>query len=277
MQTVRVRLIPYSRCSGNENMAADEYLLASFEMRRMPVLRIYGWDPPAISLGRYQGSGCVNIEACRRDGVSVVRRITGGGAIFHDHEVTYSLACSRDFIDEKRLSVSESFEKLNRFIIEMYRGLGLTADYARDAAPRPVIGPPAAFCFSGNEDYDIIIGGRKIGGNAQRRKGEIIFQHGSIPLSIDNGRILRYFNMSIGSMNFTSLDEAAGREVPEAEAVTRLAESFMKSLGCDLDREELGEDERRGIRSIMEKKYARDEWNLEGRWEEDEGHKAGMA
>jgi lipoyl(octanoyl) transferase len=277
MRPVRARLVPYGRFSGDENMAADEYLLTSFERWRVPVLRLYGWDPPAISLGRYQGAGCVNIEACRRDGVSVVRRITGGGAIFHDREITYSIACGSGFLDEKRHSVAESFEKLNRFIIDMYRGLGLEAAYARDAAPRPVIGPPPAFCFSGNEDYDIIIGGRKIGGNAQRRKGEVIFQHGSIPLSIDTGRITRYFNTSIGSMNFTSLNEAAGRDVPEAEAVSRLAESFMKCLGCELESQDLGEDDLMEIRSIIEKKYARDEWNLEGRWKEDEGHQAGMA
>jgi lipoate-protein ligase A len=92
--SIEALLIPYARLSGYENMAVDEYLIRLHESAGAPLFRVYGWGTPAISLGRYQKPDCLDLEACARDGIEVVRRITGGGAIFHDDEVTYSFVCS---------------------------------------------------------------------------------------------------------------------------------------------------------------------------------------
>src|SRR4030067_1527656 len=93
MRPVRVRLICPAGRVGPENMAVDENLMHCHLRALRPVLRTYAWDPPAISIGRYQTTDRIYYEACRKDGVPVVRRITGGGAIFHDSEVTYSFVC----------------------------------------------------------------------------------------------------------------------------------------------------------------------------------------
>ena len=135
-------------------MAADEYLISWHRRTGVPVMRMYAWGPPAISLGRYQPIDSVNLEACRAGGVDVVRRITGGGAIFHDREVTYSLVCAGDDLDDTPWDVPESFEIMNRFLIVFYRWLGFHAVYAKDTSLKNISGSRAAFCFSSNEKYD---------------------------------------------------------------------------------------------------------------------------
>jgi lipoate-protein ligase A len=182
MQPLTARFVPYGIRGGQENMAIDEYLLLRHGHAGVPVLRLYGWNPPAISLGRYQGIECLDRDACLGDGVTVVRRITGGGAIFHDHELTYSVLWPAGNPDTHE-SNAGSFKKINAFIMETYRSLGINPVYAKDAGRES---PPGRldFCFSGNEDYDILIEGRKIGGNAQRRVRGALLQH-AVPVVCD--------------------------------------------------------------------------------------------
>ena len=165
-------------------MAIDEALLRSFDPESsLPVLRLYGWNPPALSLGRFQNAAEVlDLERCRADGVAVVRRVTGGGVIYHADELTYSLVCAPYQIPPAS-SVKDSFRVLTGFLLAFYRTLGLDAAYAVDAVPEGTrLGERTAFCFAGRESFDILADGRKIGGNAQRRLKGVIFQHGSIPL-----------------------------------------------------------------------------------------------
>jgi lipoyl(octanoyl) transferase len=277
MQPVTARLIPFARLNGFENMATDEYLISWHERHRRPVLRIYGWGPPAISLGRYQRIECLKHDTCRTDVVDIVRRITGGGAIYHHNEVTYSFICDAGSVGESLHSVKESFSSINRFIIEMYRMMGLAAVYAKTAPGQRVTGHRADFCYSGNEEYDIIIHGIKIGGNAQRRKGNIIFQHGSIPLQIDTDRICAYFNTSIDTQNFTCLDDISGRSNTTADVADALLQAFKKTTGWRLEEEEIGAAEQEEIDAIMNEKYLRASWNNEGKADEYEFSQAGMA
>lgn len=277
MQPVKVRLVTCAPRNGHENMAIDEYLHAWHVRNRRPFLRIYAWSPPSITLGRYQPASCLDIGACRANGVSVVRRVTGGGAIYHDREITYSLACGEKDIDGRPLSVLESFEMMNRIIIRLYRMMGLPAQFAKDLTVRRAVSPRADFCFSGNEEFDIIINGKKIGGNAQRRAGGSIFQHGSIPLDVDERRIRACFAIPIDFRNFTSLDRAAGHTNSEDRVIARLRDAFVLSTGWNLETEDLSEGELDEIREIMEKRYLNESWNLEGRAEKDEAETASMA
>jgi lipoate-protein ligase A len=165
-------------------MAQDEALLACFDPdRSRPILRLYGWSPPAISLGRFQtAEEVLDLSRCKAAGIPVVRRITGGGAIYHAEELTYSLVCTPDQIPAAA-SVKESFRTLTRFICRFYELLGLDVSYAVDHFPPGTkLGERTPFCFAGRETYDILVRGKKIGGNAQRRLKNVIFQHGSIPL-----------------------------------------------------------------------------------------------
>ena len=179
---------------GLQNMEEDRGLFESFVPERdLPVFRFYRWSPPAISLGRFQAAEKVlDLARCREDNLAVVRRITGGGAILHDDELTYSLVCSREDIGGG--NVKESYRRLCAFILEAYRSLGLNAAFARDAGlPRSVLGEKNPVCFAGLELFDVTVDGRKIGGNAQRRRRGVIFQHGSIPLRLNPERSRRYF------------------------------------------------------------------------------------
>ena len=178
------RFIDTGELSGPFNMAVDEALLARFDPdRSRPLFRLYGWSPPAISLGRFQNPvEVLNLAKCAAAGVPVVRRITGGGVIYHAEELTYALVCTPRQLPAAA-TVKESFRALTRFLCRFYELLGLDARHAVDCSPKGTgFGERTPFCFAGTETYDILVRGRKIGGNAQRRQKQVIFQHGSIPL-----------------------------------------------------------------------------------------------
>ncbi|MGB7630634.1 MAG: lipoate--protein ligase family protein, partial [Candidatus Deferrimicrobium sp.] len=178
------RLIDTGPLDGASNMAIDEALLDNFDPgKSTPVLRLYGWSPPALSLGRFQDAGEVlDLDRCRADGVSVVQRITGGGVIYHAEELTYAIVCAPHHLPGET-TIKESYRFLTGFLLSFYRELGLPAAYAAEVPEDTSrLGKRTPFCFAGRESYDILIDGRKIGGNAQRRLRRAVFQHGSIPL-----------------------------------------------------------------------------------------------
>jgi lipoate-protein ligase A len=179
------RLIDTGPLDGRANMALDEAILACFDPAdSLPVLRLYGWSPPAFSIGRFQNAAALlHLESCRKAGNPVVRRITGGGLIYHGEELTYAIVCAPRQIPPAQ-SVKDSFRVLTSFLLRFYGKLGLDARYAVDHYPTGTrLGARTPLCFAGRETYDILVAGRKIGGNAQRRMKNVIFQHGSIPLA----------------------------------------------------------------------------------------------
>ena len=127
------RLIDTGPLDGASNMAIDEALLDSFDPERStPVLRLYGWDPPALSFGRFQDPGEVlDLERCRAVSVTVVQRITGGGVIYHAEELTYAIVCAPRHLPGET-TVKESFRYLTGFLLTFYQRMGLPAAYAAD-------------------------------------------------------------------------------------------------------------------------------------------------
>lgn len=222
------RLIDSGFSSGRFNMEEDERLFDNFcKGEILPVFRVYGWRPPAFSIGRFQNpEELLDLEACKRDGMDIVKRITGGGVIFHDDEVTYSLVCSERDIG-KGISVKESYKRLCSFLILFYKKLGLKASFAVENGAYSRSKLNSSFCFSGREEYDIVINGKKIGGNAQRRKRDVIFQHGSIPISIDRELPLRYLKEKPKNLEFTCLREE-GVPLNFSELKELLLESFKE-------------------------------------------------
>lgn len=261
------RLIVTPPLPGAENMAIDEALLRSFDPALLlPVLRLYGWNPPALSLGRFQKAAEVlDLERCRADGVAIVRRVTGGGVIYHADELTYSLVCAPGQIPPAD-SIKDSFRVLTGFLLSFYRTLGLDAGYAADAVPEGIrLGQRTAFCFAGRESFDILAGGRKIGGNAQRRLKGVIFQHGSIPLQNRAGIGLSYMRdrapeHAEGTASLADYGICGDRD----SLLQRLAGSFSGSLGVTLKDDTLSEVERTDIERLLVCKYRAESWNLEG-------------
>ncbi len=261
------RLIDTGPRPGALNMAIDEALLRSFDpAASLPVLRLYGWAPPALSLGRFQKGGEVlDLERCRADNVSVVRRITGGGVIYHADELTYSIVCAPEQVPPAS-SIKDSFRVLTGFLLAFYRELGLDAAYALDVTPEGTrLGERTAFCFAGRESFDILVGGGKIGGNAQRRQKGLVFQHGSIPLKnrVQDGLSYMRDRTPAQAQGVTSLGEcgvtAAGDHLRRL-----LADAFAGQFGVELLCDGLSSDEQRLAKDLLARKYATDRWNLEG-------------
>ncbi|SJZ49848.1 lipoate-protein ligase A [Trichlorobacter thiogenes] len=261
------RVIDTGPCCGRENMAIDEALFRCFDPAvSQPVLRLYGWQPPALSLGRFQKAGDdLGLTRCRADNLTIVRRITGGGAIWHADELTYSLVCSPAQIPPAA-SVKESFRVLTSFLLSFYRTLGLQADYAVDLAPAGSrLGQRTPLCFAGKESYDIMLHGRKIGGNAQRRSREIIFQHGSIPLQNRVEQGLQYLKIRPqGLEQATTCLADEGIAVGYDQLKQALQQQFAGQLGATLQSGGLTEQERDLSEKLMQEKYRTDHWNLEG-------------
>jgi lipoyl(octanoyl) transferase len=261
------RLVDAGPLDGPANMALDEALFSCFNSETsLPVLRLYGWEPPALSLGRYQdAAAALKLDLCEADGVPVVRRMTGGGIIYHGQELTYSIVCAPEQLGEVA-GVKAGFRRLCSFLLGTYRRLGLEAAFATDLNPAGErLGAPTAFCFAGKEEFDVLVNGQKIGGNAQRRMRGALLQHGSIPLESrvqDAVRFLR--EPAPGAAGSVSLAELGLR--PELLDLKKiLAEAFEEGLGVRLVPYELSDEEVHEAARLEETKYRCSKWNLHGR------------
>lgn len=261
------RLVHTAPLPAAENMAIDEALLRCFDPRAsLPILRLYRWEPSALSLGRFQkGSQVLDLERCRAHSLPMVRRITGGGAIYHASELTYSLTCTPSQIPPAG-SIKDSFRVLTGFLIGFYARLGLQAMYARDAMQMGTqLGDRTAFCYAGRESFDILISGRKIGGNAQRRLRGVIFQHGSIPLSCQGERGLSYMadKSPAYAQGAVSLAECGIHATPD-RLQEELVAAFRDCFGVECREGLLSGDELSCANELILNKYATDAWNMEG-------------
>lgn len=239
------------------NMAADEALLEMQGEDAMPVLRLYGWKP-SLSLGRFQDTAHIRREALEEHGVSCVRRMTGGGALIHGGDLSYSLVFPRNYLAGK--GVKESYRHLCRFLLRLYEKLGLeawfTADAGLEAAPSPI-------CLAANEPYDIVIDGKKMGGNAQRYTKRTLLMHGSIPMHFDRDRFAPLFGCDSG------LDRAACLEslkisIEYEELAGLVTDSFSQTFEVHLESDSLSRDETERMHELERRKYADENWTWHG-------------
>jgi len=236
----RFRLIRSQPQSAEYNMALDKEIFCRYIQEGIAVLRIYGWQGPSLTYGISQKpEKYIDLNKCKRDGVQIAQRITGGGVLFHNHEITYSLVCSKDDIGEDK-KVFISYRQICAFLVYFYKSLGLNACFALESDGFKNKSLPNQLCSASHEKYDIVVGSRKIGGNAQKRSREVIFQHGSIPISIDWHLLRRYvFGLpeNISSLS-TALDEELvvlpGKQILEQ----KLIDAFAYIYGVNFREEE---------------------------------------
>lgn len=223
-----MRLLLDGHASAAHNMARDEALLAE----GVPTLRLYGWRPAAVSLGRAQTEADVDMDAARAWGLDVVRRATGGGAILHEEsEVTYSVVLPLDHPGLPR-DISGSFVFISGGIVRALRLLGVPAEietvgdntrealcYVRKQGTNVVVSRPSSVGVQGG----ISPPARKISGGAQRRNGSHLLQHGTLIMEPSAMRMARLFRDDAGRVQerVTSLHE-------EGAAVSR--EKVMEAL-----------------------------------------------
>ena len=166
-------------------MAVDEALLASVRSGAPPVLRFYRWEPACLSLGRNQPArGRYDLGAIRARGLDVVRRPTGGRAVLHDRELTYSVVVRDGVLGSPRAA----YAQINRALAAGLRRVGVPAELQGRTgrrAPAPSLAP----CFREPAEGEITAGGRKLIGSAQFREGKTILQHGSLLLEGDQALV----------------------------------------------------------------------------------------
>ena len=227
--------------SGSFNMEYDNSMIERFLNERIPIFRIYGWNPPSFSYGISQDiKEHIDTDKCKKNGIDIVKRMTGGGIIYHKDEITYSLVISLDMINEYK-TIKDGYKYICGFIIEFYKMLELDAVFAVDNNKNDKVS--GSLCFSSNEEYDIIINGMKIGGNAQKilRNNNILFQHGSIPVR-DNGMDYEllcdiiYDNKEVDNQmnNSTSLKSLLNKELDIYYLKEQLKTAFISHFNANL-------------------------------------------
>jgi lipoate-protein ligase A len=228
--------------SGAWNMALDEAIQDAVAMGAAPAtLRFYQWAPPALSLGKRQPLDGVDLARCRRDGVDVVRRPTGGLAILHTDELTYSIATLPD--DPRAAgAILDAYKRLSAGLVEGLRRLGVAVEL-NPVNPYGTHNRSAA-CFEVPSAYEITAGGKKLMGSAQSRPAGRVLQHGSLPLVGDIARVADYLSFASAAARAalrahlaeraTTLRDALGREVAFAEAAAALGDGFAAALRLDL-------------------------------------------
>jgi lipoate-protein ligase A len=256
------RLLNLSVHDAFANMAIDEAILtARTENLASNTLRLYCWRPSAVSVGRFQSmTNEVYLDNCREHGVDVVRRITGGGTVYHeaDNEVTYSIIA-----DKRELGT----EDLAAIYAKIYSGL---------ARAISLMGASADF-NEGNAKTcpNLTVEGRKVSGSAQSHRKGVVLQHGTLLLDVDLDKMFAFIRVpwaetraqvvNIAPRKITSLGELLGRRVAAEEAGQALVQGFREALDAELMQQELTEYERKLTDRLLKEKYTTDDWNLLGK------------
>ncbi len=233
------------------NMAIDEVLFESFLRNdALPVFRLYRWYPPTLSLGRFQQSDFLDWDYIESRRIDVVRRFSGGGALIHGGDISYSIVCKAES------DVDKSYIMLTQFLFDLYRHLGLDPSYACDLETSVYsFGRRNNLCLAGKEKRDIVIAGRKVGGNAQRRKAGALIQHGSIPLRYDRDCLAALGGVSPGGLDNAASLEDLGLDIGIEKLMTTLELVFSRRYG-DIRASVLSADERKRASVLEREKYA---------------------
>ena len=259
--------------NGYENMAMDEAIFTSCQQKKSPpTIRIYGWTPPAVSLGYFQkAENAVDLDACERRGVDVVRRLSGGRAVLHHHELTYSVIC-REGTSPLGSSVLETYKTISECLISALKGLGLQVQWvaSRDKHTAAQEKDKTASCFSSPSWYEITVEGKKICGSAQKRGDGVLLQHGSLLIDYDPELLAAVLLSRKSKEEFlteiqtstTAINQHLTQKIDFDQLKKLVLESFEDQLEITLTTGELSESESHLKARLFKEKYSTDSWNL---------------
>jgi lipoate-protein ligase A len=286
------RMLVASDLPGAYSMALDEVLLESVIAGAPPVVRFYTWQPAALSLGVNQPLREIDRDECERQGFGLVRRLTGGRAVLHQHELTYSVIAREN---DPRVSggVIESYRKISAALVDGLVNLGVGATLAEpsramframsasrranagqslDSVDETGIGTAAhgAVCFDASSAYEVTVGKHKLVGSAQARRGGAILQHGSIILDIDWDAWVSVFAYATPAgkersylklpTRMTSLHQELGRPITAEEVQSALIPSFERTLNIHLNPTNQSPQEQAQTLSLAKEKYTSELW-----------------
>ncbi len=273
------RLLRSAPADGPTNMALDEAILRAVAAGQVPpTLRFYAWEPACLSLGRGQEVADVDLKALQAAGFGLVRRPTGGKAILHVDELTYSVVAPRE---EPRVagSIIESYRRLSAGLARGLERLGITNLVADQQTTPPPFGGALSqrgqrhsgtgggrgpVCFETPSDYEITVGERKLVGSAQMRPQGMVLQHGALPLCGDITRICSLLaahpDPARVRARATTVEEALGRSISWDEAANTLAAGFAEALNLNFESATLTSEEYAWAEGLRAEKYATEEW-----------------
>lgn len=248
-------------------MAIDEAILQVMAQStdKIPVLRFYGWKPATLSLGYAQSfSKEVDVQACKEAGIDIVRRPTGGRAILHQYELTYSVI-AREADQHVNGTVMESYLKISQALLHGFKSVGIPAEMAQSK----LANAESAACFDAPSWYELVVDGRKLVGSAQVRKDGILLQHGSIMLHLDAELLFKVIQFSSEKMRerqlisfkkkACALDEVWTKPVSREELEEALCQGFKQVMEISLRESGLTSQEKDLAGSLVSK-YQADEW-----------------
>jgi lipoyl(octanoyl) transferase len=221
-------------------MARDAYTLRTAGQTGVPRLRLYTWDRTTLSVGRAQAiEKQIDSAACAQAGIPIVRRMTGGRAVLHGSDLTYSWAAplTGRFDSAARQGIPGLYRELSRVFVRFFDRLGLSPEVqVYTGRQRAELASPV--CFATPSAFEILLGGRKIVGSAQRLLPAAFLQHGSIPLTPQDAVLAHVFREGAGAdmaQHMTDLTSAGvypSRSLPELRQI--LAQCFAEELELSL-------------------------------------------
>jgi lipoate-protein ligase A len=265
------------------NMALDEALLLSCEKGDSPpILRLYLWDPPAVSIGYSQSlEKTVDSKKCGDYNVHVVRRITGGRAVLHEDEITYSVCASRDDFPELGDNTTQTYQRLSLALLESLRIVGIDGEWvkpSREKKPLYYNRISSKPCFVSNSRYEITVDGKKLIGSAQRRfscrsdqvKKDSFIQHGSILTGKGKLSLAEFLPeetskelmKQVLEERSTNVEEVLNRRIQIEEIISALKIGFGRIFDARMEDSVVSEEELSSAHTLREEKYLSEEWNL---------------
>lgn len=236
-----IRLLETGFNPASWNMALDEVLLMNCTNDHPPILRLYGWSPPAVSIGYFQSmEEEVNVDKCNDLGIEFVRRMTGGGAVLHQFELTYSFITKR-----YPMNILASYELICDAVVMCINKLGFRSMYV------PL--------------NDILVDNKKVSGNAQTRRNNTLLQHGTILLNVDFDKMFSVLNVPSEKIKDKMLENVKSRVMglnkTFEEVADKLKVSFSEKFNAQFILDDLTDKEKKDTEKLVTEKYSAHQWN----------------
>lgn len=199
-----MKFIPYEIKTGKDNMQIDSDLLdwAIENNYNDAIFRLYGWSPACISLGRNQKDDFIDENLIKEYNIDVVRRLTGGRALLHDNELTYSFICPISYLKNGE-NVVDSYKEISQYLIDKLQTIGIHTDFGAQKAVKTKFD----YCMLISTGADLCYNGKKLIGSAQCRKNGYILQHGSILMDYNRELLERIFDEKVETTEVTCIKE----------------------------------------------------------------------
>ena len=198
------KIVPYKVYTGSENMRIDNELLemSISNQSTTPVFRLYGWSPACISLGKNQEDSFIDKLFLKDTGIDLVRRLTGGRALLHDDEITYSYVCPVSYLKHGE-NVVKSYIEISQILIDKFAKIGIKLDFGG----KKEVNTKFDYCMLISTGADLCYEGKRLIGSAQCRKHGYILQHGSILYDYNRELLEKIFHENIDTSSITSIKE----------------------------------------------------------------------